>query len=99
MNEQNNQNVVSQNKKFPVIPVVIGVVVIVLALIVALVVVILANSEPKEQIYLTENEVSLIYGSPDNYKKKYVKLTGQIMNVSYDKKVKHNSNHWYWKLY
>lgn len=84
--EEKNQNVVSNKKKFPIIPVIIGVVVIVLALIIALVVIILSNAEPKEQIYLTESEVPLIYGSPDNYKKKYVKLTAQVVNVTFDKK-------------
>lgn len=84
--EEKNQNVVSNKKKFPIIPVIIGVVVIVLALVIILIVVILSNAEPKEKVYLTENEVSLIYGSPDNYKKKYVNLTAQVNMVTFDKK-------------
>ena len=86
MKEEKNKNVVSNEKKFPIVPVIIGAVVLVLVLVITLVVVILSNAEPKEKIYLTENEVSLIYGSPENYKKKYVKLTAEVMSVKYDKK-------------
>lgn len=86
-NNENNVNVQTNNKKFPIIPIIIGIVAFFVVIAIAVVVfLVVANSEPKNKIYLTEGEVSLIYGSADNYKKKYVKLTGQVIDVKYDNK-------------
>ena len=86
-NNENNVNVQTNNKKFPIVPIIIGIVVFFVVIAIAVVVfLVVANSEPKNKIYLTEGEVSLIYGSADNYKKKYVKLTGQVIDVKYDNK-------------
>lgn len=86
-NNENNVNVQTNNKKFPIVPIIIGIVVFFVVIAIAVVVfLVVANSEPKNKIYLTEGEVSLIYGSANNYKKKYVKLTGQVIDVKYDNK-------------
>lgn len=86
--ETTTDNTQSKKKK-PIIPIIIGgaaILLVIIAIIISIVVMVIVNGEPKEKIYLTEEETSLIYSSPDNYKKKYVKLTGQIMKVEYDKK-------------
>lgn len=77
----------NNKKKVPVLPFIIAGIAFLVIVVVAVVVILLViNGEPKEKIYLTENEVSLIYGSPDNYKKKFVKLSAQVVSVNYDKK-------------
>lgn len=77
----------NNNKKVSILPfIIIGVVFVIFAIIAVLVILFVINGEPREKIYLTENEVKQIYGSPENYKKKYVKLTAQILTISYDKK-------------
>lgn len=73
-------------KKSPVLLIVIILAVVLLIAVIGIVIVIKSNSAPKEKVYLTDNEISLLYGSPDNYKNKYVKLTGQVLAVKYDKK-------------
>lgn len=42
--------------------------------------------EPSTKEYLNETEISLIYGTPNNYKNKYVKLTGKVVEVKFDNK-------------
>ena len=85
MSKENVQ--VETKKKFPIVPIIICVVAIaVIAILVVVAINIVGNMEPKEKVYLTENEVSLIYGSPANYKNKYVKLSAQVYSVSFDKK-------------
>ncbi len=77
----------NNKKKVSILPfIIIGIAFVIIAIIAIIVILLVINGEPKEKIYLTENEVSLIYGSPESYKKKYVKLSAQILTVNYDKK-------------
>lgn len=85
-NDNTKQEVVNEKKKSSKLPIIIICAAVVLIIAVVIIVMVVLNSEPKEKIYLTENETPLLYSSPDNYKNKYVKLTGQIMNLSQDKK-------------
>jgi hypothetical protein len=40
-----------------------------------------ASSEPDEVVYVDEADIQKIYGDPDAYAGKYVKLTGKVFNI------------------
>lgn len=84
--ENVKQEVQNEKKKSPKLLIIIICSVIALIIAIVIIVMIVVNGEPKEKIYLTENEMPLIYTSPNNYKNKYIKTTAQIMTLTQDKK-------------